>query len=55
MNRIAKLVGLSGVLASGEASLFAEGSPPGHFFRFAFFTADFLALLLALLIANGEM
>ncbi|MEO6872334.1 MAG: hypothetical protein ABI233_08975, partial [Chthoniobacterales bacterium] len=31
---------------SGEAllcSLFAEGSRQGHFFSFAFFTADFLA------------
>jgi hypothetical protein len=43
MNRIAKLVGLAGARASGEAlscSLFAEGSRHGHFFGFAFFTAD---------------
>jgi hypothetical protein len=36
----------------GEAlswSLFAEGSRQGHFFGFAFFTADFLAAFFALL------
>jgi hypothetical protein len=45
MNRIAKLVGLAGARVSGEAlacSLFAEGSRQGHFFGFAFFTADFI-------------
>jgi hypothetical protein len=42
-------IGLAGARASGEAlscSLFAEGSRQGHFFGFAFFTADFFALLL---------
>ena len=31
------------------AALFAEGSRQGHFFGFAFFTADFLAPFFALL------
>jgi len=52
MNRIAKLVGLAGARASGEAlscSLFAEGSRQDHFFGFASLLADFLAPLFALL------
>jgi predicted cobalt transporter CbtA len=52
MIRIAKLVGLAGARASGEAlpcSLFAEVSRQGHFFGFAFFTANFLAPFFALL------
>ena len=49
-NREARRVG--GRTCSGEAlscSLFAEGSRQGHFFGFAFFTADFLAPFFALL------
>ena len=52
---IAKLVGVACARASGEAlsrSLFAEGSRQGHFFGFAFFTADFLARLFALLLES---
>jgi hypothetical protein len=49
------VVGLEGARAFGEAlswSLFAEGSRQGHFFGFAFFTADFLAPFFALLLES---
>ena len=39
----------TGVLVEKSGGMLAEGSRQGHFFGFAFFTADFLAPFFALL------